>query len=384
MIALALFWLAVFLIFYTYVGFTLLLIIRAIIVSKPYQSEEFFPTVSIIVAAYNEENNIENRIKNLLALDYPKERLQILIASDGSEDRTNEIVAAYENEVLKLLSFPRGGKDVTLNRTIPEATGDILVFTDANTIFAQDTLKIIVRPFADEKIGGVAGDQRYLKSGQDTVTGEHTYWSFDRILKEMESRAGNVISATGANYAIRRNLYVNVLEGVSDDFHISVQVIMQGYRLIFLPEALAFEQGSKSQGFEFERKVRLITRGFYGVIANIALLNPFKYGFYSLQFFTHKILRRLLYVPMIIVLLSNIPVIEYGLFYQITLILQVVFYCAALIGWLFERAGRSLPKIFALPTFLCMVYYASFLASLNILRGHRIGRWSTLREEVVA
>jgi cellulose synthase/poly-beta-1,6-N-acetylglucosamine synthase-like glycosyltransferase len=365
------------LLLYTYVVFSLLLLLRATFFKKPYESREIFPSVSMIIAAYNEAQSIESKIQNSLALDYPKDKFELIIASDGSEDETNAIVSRYPEA--KLLALPRGGKHLALNAAVAEAKGEILVFSDANSIYAPDAIKELVRHFADEQVGGAAGDQRYIKEGQSNNQGERNYWAYDRVLKEMESAAGNVISATGAIYAIRRALFRPVIGGVTDDFYTSTQVILQGKRLVFAKDAAAYEPVAKSQKKEFGRKVRVMTRGLNAVMQNRALLNPFQYGFYALQLFTHKILRRLLFVPMLLIFISNFFLLQEGLIFQLLLLAQIGFYGLALLGYLLEKGGISLPKVLSIPQYVCTVYWAAALASWNTIRGHRIERWSTQR-----
>jgi cellulose synthase/poly-beta-1,6-N-acetylglucosamine synthase-like glycosyltransferase len=383
MVALYLFWLSVFILVYTYAGFTLLLIVWAQLFPKPYTSHSTYPSTSMIIAAYNEQDGIQQKLDNILSLDYPQDKLEVILASDGSDDLTNSIVSEYTGDTVKLLALPRGGKHVALNAAVEIATGEILVFSDANSIYEKDALQQLTSPFADPKVGGVAGNQRYLKNNQSAGNaGEHGYWSFDRFLKRMESASGNVISATGAIYAIRRSLYQPVLGGVTDDFYISTNVIVEGYRLVFAADAVAYEPPAKSQKNEYGRKVRIMTRGLNAVIQRRTLLNPFKYGFYSLQLFTHKILRRLLYLPLIVVFLTNILLVSRGWFYQLTMLGQLAFYGMALAGWFLEQRGQRMPKLLAIPTYICMVYWAAAHATWNVLRGHRIERWSTVREEV--
>ena len=383
MLALILFWLSVFIIFYTYIGFILVLIIRAKLFPNPFKADDITPSVSVIIAAYNEIQHIENRIRNIWDSDYPADRIQIIVASDGSDDGTNEVVKRYENEQLKLLALPRGGKAAALNSAIQHATGDILIFTDANTQFAKDAIRQIVRPFADETVGGVAGDQRYLKPGQsqDDNYGERVYWNFDRYLKETQTQGGHVTSATGAIYAIRRQLYRNIQPGIAvDDFFISTSVIGAGYRLVFSGDALAYEYTTKSQQAEFGRKVRIISGGLAAVMAKRHLLNPFKFGFYAHQLFVHKVLRRLLYIPLIIIFFSNILLVDRHILYLLFMVGQILFYGMALIGWLSEKRNIRLPKVFALPYFLCMVYWAAIVASWSVLKRENSGIWSTQRE----
>ncbi|MBN1565449.1 MAG: glycosyltransferase family 2 protein [Anaerolineae bacterium] len=382
-LALILFWLSIFLLFYTYVLFTMLLVIRSLLRPIPYKKEPITPPVSLIIAAYNEAEGIEKKLKNILTMDYPAGQFEAIIASDGSDDGTNEIVARYaaEHDIIKLLELPRQGKAGALNDAIATASGEILVFSDANSQYATDAIRVIVQPFADATIGGVAGNQRYIKGDTpaDNV-GETGYWSFDRILKTLESQGGNVISATGAIYAIRRSLFQGVPEGVTDDFVTSTRVIAQGYRLVFEPDAVAFEPTAQSQTKEFGRKVRIMTRGLTAVVEMRELLNPFRHKFYALQLFTHKVLRRLMYIPLIVILIANPFLWNTHVFYQLTMLAQIGFYGLAILGWLAGKMGIKLPKVLNIPAYFCMVYLAALLASWNVVRGHRINRWSTARQ----
>ena len=379
-----LFWGSVGLIVYTYFLFPLLVILRGMLVKRPYMSEDVqpLPLVSIIIAAYNEEKEIGEKLNNILSLEYPRDRLEVIIASDGSTDRTNEIVQGYEERGIRLLALPRLGKAGVLNAAVAAAQGEILVFSDANSMFKSDALRALVRPFADPEVGGVAGNQVYLKKGASSVgAGERSYWDFDRILKEYESQAGNTISATGAIYAIRRSLFQPVMEGVTDDFYTSTSVIEQGSRLVFAPDAVAYEAVAGTSGGEFGRKVRVITRGLRGVfIARRKLLNPFRYGFYAIQLFSHKALRRIVVFPLLILFLVNPFLWNSGLFYQLTMIGQLGFYGLGLLGWRLDGTRFKRTKILTIPYFFCLVNAAVVLAALNILRGQQIKRWEPQRK----
>ena len=300
-----LFWAAVGVVAYTYVGFPLVVLLRGWLFPQPVDvlpknsSDPPSPSVTLIIAAHNEAASIAAKLDHVLAIDYPAGRWEVLVASDGSTDRTEEIVRGYAGRGVRLLSLPRQGKAKAINAAVAAARGEVLVFSDANSLFEREAVQNLVRPFADRSIGGVAGDQRYLPdSGTASDCGERSYWSLDRWLKRAESRAGHVISATGAIYAIRRNLFREVPEGVTDDFVTSTRVIAQGYRLVFAEDAVAWEPVAESQQVEFGRKVRVITRGLRGVLRMRALLNPFRFGFYSLQLFSHKLLRRMAFLPL--------------------------------------------------------------------------------------
>jgi cellulose synthase/poly-beta-1,6-N-acetylglucosamine synthase-like glycosyltransferase len=379
-----LFWLAVGVLIYTFILFPILIIVRGLLFRKPHQGSESTPSVSLIIAAYNEEKSIEAKIKNVLSLDYPRQKLEVLIASDGSADRTEEIVRTYADQDIKLLSLPRQGKLATLNSVVSAAHGDILVFSDANNTFASNAIRALVWPFADPQVGGVAGNQVYLSHGAGSASseGERSYWDFDQMLKYYQSEAGSVTSATGSIYAIRRALFCNVPPGVPDDFFISANVIAQGFRLVFAREAICYESVAESSDREFSRKVRIITQGLYGVYLMRELLNPIRHGFYSIQIFSHKLLRRLMFLPLIVLFLATPFLWKDGLFYQLVMLAQIGFYSLAFLGWLFnDKLSGKIRKIFTVPFYFCMTYLASLLATLNMLRGHRISFWETQRQE---
>ncbi len=371
------------LILYAYAGFPLLVVCWALVCRRVVRQADITPSVSMIIACYNEEAGIEGKLQNLLELDYPREQLEILIVSDGSTDATEAIVRGYEDRGVRLLCLPRGGKAQALNAAIVEATGEMLVFSDANSLYASDAIQKLVRNFADEEVGGVAGNQCYRKSYQPGMagSGEQGYWNFDRQVKLAESRIGNTISATGAIYAIRRVLFQPVPENVTDDFVTSTRVIAQGYRLVFEPEAVCFEPLAGAAKSEFRRKTRVMTRGLRGVWIMRGLLNPFRYGFYSLELFSHKVLRRLVVFPLLVIavlipLLSN----TYPAFRVLTAC-EIVFFGLALLGAIVANRRRSLGKLLSLPFYYCMVNVAVLVAVWNLVTGRKINRWDPQRGE---
>jgi cellulose synthase/poly-beta-1,6-N-acetylglucosamine synthase-like glycosyltransferase len=212
-------------------------------------------------------------------------------------------------------------------------------------------------------------------------TGERAYWNLDRFMKQAESKAGNTISATGAIYAIRRSLFQTVQEGVTDDFVTSTGVIEQGYRLVFAPDAVAFEPVAVASSIEFGRKVRVITRGLRAVFnTRSRLLNPFQYGFYAIQLFSHKVMRRLVVYPLLILLIVTPLLWEAGWLYQLAMIGQLAFYSFAFIGMLLDGTRFRRLKFFTIPFYFCLVNAAALIASLNVLRGRQIKRWEPQRE----
>lgn len=379
------FWASATIVGYTYVGFPLLVLARGRLRPAPYRSADITPTVTLLVAAHNEAGAIGSKLENALALDYPADRLEIVVASDGSDDQTEAIVATFADRGVRLLGLGRVGKAAALDAAAGAATGDILVFSDANSLYAPDAIRRLVRPFADASVGGVAGNQRYRpRSASDATTaGEQVYWDFDRILKEAESRAGSTISATGAIYAIRRSLFRGVPVGVTDDFAVSTSVIEQGHRLVFAADAVAWEPVASSGGVEWGRKVRIMTRGFRGVLERRALLDPTRYGFYSVQLASHKVLRRLMAIPLLALALAAPSLWRRGRIYQLATVGQWAFYALGVAGLAMGRRGVARHRLLAAPGFFIMVNAAALTALGNVLRGRRIDRWDPARNEVV-
>ena len=377
------FWGAVAAIAYTYAGFPLLVLARATLRPRPYVTADIRPSISVVIAAHNEAPAIGPKLESVLATDYPGGAREVIVASDGSDDGTEDVVRSYEAQGVRLLALPRVGKAAALNRAIAAATGEILVFTDANSAIERDALEALVRPFADPAVGGVAGDQRYRKGGDEAAVagGERSYWGFDRLLKVAESRGGNAISATGALYAVRRQLVGEVPEGVTDDFATSTAVIAAGSRLVFAPDAVAWEPVAASREVEFGRKVRVMTRGLRGVLVRRELLDVRRHGFYAVQLLSHKVLRRLMVVPLAVLAVASPALWRRGRLYRLATVGQVLFYGAGAAGLAAgptRRRGRR-GRLLALPAFFCLVNAASVKACWNLATGRRIDRWEPQR-----
>jgi cellulose synthase/poly-beta-1,6-N-acetylglucosamine synthase-like glycosyltransferase len=320
-------------------------------------------------------------LDNLVSLDYPKDKIEVVIASDGSKDGTETIVERYKDCGVKLLALPRSGKAVALNTAVAASSGEILVFSDANSMYKSDAIKELVKPFADSNIGGVAGNQIYRKNTADGSSGEgeRAYWNFDRLLKQFQGKAGNTLAATGAIYAIRRSLFRPIPDGVSDDFVTSTSVIAQGYRLVFSPAAVAYEPVASTSTAEFGRKVRVIVRSWRAFFFMRELLNPFRHGFYAVQLFSHKILRYLVVVPLIVLFFVSPFLWKVSWFYQVATILQVLFYASAGFGYFLDRTRSGLMKLLTIPFYFCMVNVASLVAIIKVLSGSQIKHWEPQR-----
>jgi cellulose synthase/poly-beta-1,6-N-acetylglucosamine synthase-like glycosyltransferase len=377
---LTLFWVSLITIVYCFIGFPILLAIRSLLIPPPKIKTEadYLPYVSIIIAAYNEANSIVSKIDNILSSKYPLEQLEIIVASDGSNDGTNTLVADLNCPQVRLLTLPRQGKNLAINEAVKATRGEILVFTDADSLLGPDSLGHIVAPFADDAIGGVSGDYRHnsLKVKQQ---GERAYWNYDRFLKRLQTANGNVGGAAGALYAIRSSLFRPVPTSVTDDFFSAMQVVSARYRLIFEPRAVSYGPVAASPKAEYKRKVRVMTRGLRGIWLMRRLLNPFSYGFFSVQLFTHKVLRRLLAIPLILMLITAPLLWNVSWIYQAATLVQFAFHALALTGFLLQNTGVGQNKLLNIPYHFDLVYYASLVALNNLIRGNQYATWGPER-----
>lgn len=372
------FWVSLGTIAYTYVGFPVLVLLRGWMHPRPARTGPVSPRVSVVIAAYNEADGLGAKLASIAALDYPRGALEVVVASDGSTDGTVDVAENFTAVPVRVLRLPRGGKHLALNAAVEASSGDVLVFTDANSELAADSVRCLVRPFADSRVGGVAGDQRYRPGPGGR--GERHYWDLDRMLKRAESRAGNVISATGALYAIRRELFVPVPPGVTDDFVTSTAVIAQGFRLVFEESAAAYEPVATTNKLEFERKVRVMTRGLRAVGIRRSLLNPASTGFYAVQLFSHKVLRRLVWAPLAMLAVAAPLLWSDGLLYQGAALAQAAFYGLGAVGLAVDRGGAG-SRVLAVPAFFWLVNAAAVRAWWNVLSGTRIELWAPSRAE---
>lgn len=377
-----LFWLCALGIVYAYAGFPLLVFAWGSLRRYHVRKADITPGMTLIVAAYNEEQSIAEKIENSLALDYPPEALQILIGSDGSTDQTEAIVRRYESRGVRLLSLPRSGKIHVLSRCVEEATGEILVFSDANTRLDSRALRMLARNFADNTVGGVCGNQVYgaAGGGDSSGAGERLYWSYDKWLKALQTWTGSIVAADGAIYAIRRRLFRMPPDtAVTDDFGISTHVVEAGHRLVFEADAVAYEQDTGAAPREFRRKVRIMNRGLRGVIMRRRLLNPFRYGFYSLILFSHKLWRRL--VPLLLLtLLATSAVLatttpRFGFFFGT----QLAFYAVAVLGWSLRQRRLGRTRLLMTPFYYCLANAAALVALCDLALGKRIECWEPQR-----
>lgn len=361
-----------FVIFYVFFIYPVILLIRPTIKYKCNKENEFFkPFVSILIPAYNEEKHIKAKLQNTLSQDYFDGYYEIILTSDGSTDQTVPIALSFKDNRIKVIeNKKRGGKNNALNKAIDVARGEIIVFTDANALFTKDSIRKLVRHFKDKSVGLVCGYLKYVKGGETNVgEGEGLYFRYESWIKKLESRWGAVSVVTGAIYAIRRELASYLEPDIANDFAHPVQVGAKGYKVLFEPEAIAYEKPTLSITEEFRRRVRIVTRGFtafarywkkYRILAGVR-------GF---CFISHKLLRW--FTPIFLMALFITNIFLEGFFFHVTFWLQMTFYGAAILG-LFVRRGWG--KIFAIPFYFCMINLAALMGFLNFLLGKQQAIW---------
>lgn len=364
-----LFWIGLFLIFYTYLGYGILLYIMVQIkelFSKPAHPllPDPLPDVTLFIAAYNEEDIVASKMDNCHTLAYPKDKLKIVWVTDGSNDRTNELLEQYP-DVTVLFQPERKGKTAALNRGIKYITAPYVIFTDANTMLNKEAIHEIVRQFSNPKVGCVAGEKRVeTKTAQGATAGEGIYWKYESALKALDFRLYSAVGAAGELFAVRTELFEQMpSDTLLDDFILSLRIAQKGYKIAYCKEAYATETASLNMKEEEKRKIRIAAGGLQSVWRLRSLFNIFRYGILSFQFVSHRVLRWTI-TPIILFLLIplNILLACKGEFtYILLLLLQVAFYMMAYAGYIMEQKNVR-NKLFFIP------YYFSFM-NINVIRG---------------
>lgn len=392
-LASGLFWLSAGSILYTYLGYPMLIFLLGRLLGKEQKFAPIEPSVTLLIAAHNEELIIEDKIRNSLAVDYPADRLQILIVADGSTDRTAKIVRRFADQGVELLYEPeRRGKMAAINRALPYARGEIIVFSDANNFYRPDTIRNLIGPFADERVGAATGAKVIAKGDGSLGESEGLYWKYESFIKKQETRLGNCTSAPGEVLAIRKRLYSRPPDNIiNDDFYIAMQVVRAGYRLVYVPEAVSTERVSPSARDELIRRTR-INAGRYQIIARARQILPLDQPLLLWQFFSHKVLRVLVPFAMIGAAVSNLlavlfpPPVKGWLrlskpYSMILLWGQFLFYGLAWIGIRSpaQKTGKSkLWNLLFLPAFLTNSNWAALKGFFKYLRGSQSHIWERI------
>ncbi len=382
-----LFWLGLGLLFYSYLGYGLVLWalvrIKRLFAPKKHQEAIDLPEISFVVCAFNEEDWIRQKISNSLALDYPRSLLQFYFVTDGSDDHTTELVRNYPyppDVRWQLLHQPeRRGKIAAFQRAMHQIKSAVVVSTDANTLVNPEALRRLAGHFNDPQVGAVAGEKRISMAQKEGASsaGEGIYWKYESLLKKWDAELWSVVGAAGELFAIRTECYEPVPpDTLVEDFYLTMRIAQRGWRVQYEPGAWATEGASASVAEEMKRKVRIAAGGLQAMWRLAAILNPFRYGVLSFQYVSHRVLRWTaapLLLP--ILLLINIPLaIECGQPYTAILLAQILFYLAALAGWVLEQRKLKVKALFV-PYYFCLMNWAMYAGLVRLIRGKQSVLW---------
>jgi cellulose synthase/poly-beta-1,6-N-acetylglucosamine synthase-like glycosyltransferase len=374
------FWVCLGLTAYVYAGYLLCVFVLAPIVRRQITKADIEPRLTVVIAAFNEEREIRETVMNKLSQDYPLDRLQVIVVSDGSTDRTDKIVLElvdHSEGRLRLLRLePRQGKTEALNLALRHTSTDIVVFADANSIYAADALRMLVRSFADSSVGYVTGQMRYLNPGGSGIgSGSGTYMSYENMLRTLETQLGSVVGVDGGIDAVRRELYVPMRPDQLPDFALPLSVVEQGKRVVYEPNAVLYESALSHAEEELRMRVRVALRALWVLYDKRNLLNPFRFPMYSWQLLSHKILRYGAFVFLIGALAFNaIAAIGGHAFYRWFMALQLAVYACAALGHMLRRFPIKAAKLMA-PYYFVILNVACALAFWKFLTGQRIVLW---------
>ena len=375
------FWASSALLAYAYVGYPALVWLVSRLRPRAVRRADWTPTVTVIITAYNEERDLSAKLENTLALDYPADKLEIIVASDCSTDRTDDIARSFSRRGVRLhRQTERLGKTAAQNESVALARGEIILFSDATTLYRPDVLRALLPNFADESVGCVAGKLIYVDPAASGVgRGARSYWGYETFLKTHESRACSLIGASGCLYAVRRAAYVPMYHEACSDFLIATKMMEQGLRAVYEPAAVCTEETNRRSDRELRMRVRVIAQTYTDLWRHRAMLNPFRAGFYAVELFSHKILRYAVPLFLFMIFASSVALAARDRFFALAAFAQICFYATALAGWLAERAGVR-TRLLALPHYFVLANLASVLAFVQFARGERYARWETARE----
>ena len=377
------FWILAAIIIYTYVGYGIVLFIL-IKIKRLFSSknelkllENELPEVTLLIAAYNEQDYVKAKVDNTLQLNYPSEKLHQIWVTDGSNDETPERLKAY-SEIEVLHRPERSGKIAAMNRGIKFVKTPIVIFSDANTLLGKESIMKIAEMFADPKVGCVSGEKRIFNADEEAASaaGEGIYWKYESTLKRWDAELYSAVGAAGELFAIRTELFNEVEpDTLLDDFIISLRVAMKGYKIDYDPDAYAIETASANVKEELKRKIRIAAGGIQSVIRLYPLLNIFKYGILSFQYISHRVLRwTVTPISLLLILVINIILAPVSNLYLILLGLQILFYISALLGWFLENRKMKVKLLFV-PYYFFIMNYAVFMGFGRYLKKSQSVNW---------
>jgi cellulose synthase/poly-beta-1,6-N-acetylglucosamine synthase-like glycosyltransferase len=377
------FWILLGIVFYTYLGYGIVLFVLLRIKRLFKKKKEVFltdnelPEVTLLIAAYNEEDFVAKKVENTRSLNYPQQKLHQMWCTDGSNDRTPELLAAYPD--VEVLHKPeRAGKIAAMNRAVKFVKTPIVIFSDANTLLGKESIRKIAEMFSNPKTGCVSGEKRIFNDDSEAASaaGEGLYWKYESTLKRWDAELYSAVGAAGELFAIRTELFNEVEpDTLLDDFIISLRVAMQGFKIDYDPEAYAIETASANVKEELKRKIRIAAGGIQSVVRLYPLLNIFKYGLLSFQYISHRVLRwTITPVALVLLLFANIALAPFSTFFLIVLGLQILFYFSAYIGYILEDKKLKV-KIFFVPYYFYIMNYAVFMGFGRYIKKSQSVNW---------
>ena len=376
------FWSSVIALGYTYAGYPLLLALVSTIRPRRVRRGEFQTTVSIIITAYNEERDLKDKLDNTLALDYPRELIETIVASDCSTDRTDEIAREYAaNTACNFIARPSDlGRPRHRTRQLSRRAARSFFFPTPPAFISPIALRAIMPSFADTTVGCVAGRLIYVDGSNSQVgKGARSYWGYERFLKRHESRIGSLIGASGCLYAVRRSAYVPLYHEACSDFIIATKMVEQNLRAVYEPEAVCTEETNRQGGKELKMRVRIIAQTLNDLWRHRVMLNPFHSGFYAVQLLSHKVMRYLVPFLLVALFIASALLSVSSISYRLFFVIQLVGYACPAFAWILNQVGiRS--RLIAFPQYFILANLASLIACYQFLRGERYARWEPIRE----
>ena len=377
MISKIIFWTSIFFIGYVYVGYPLLLFILSRFRTRPVRKRDFNPSVSFIITAYNEERRIGAKIENTLQQRYLAKNLEIIIASDCSTDRTDEIAKTFGPQGVTLVRTPeRGGKENAQKCAVQTASGEVLIFSDVATNLPPDGVSNIVKNFNDRTVGCVSSIDRFV-DGEGRTSGEGVYVRYEMLLRSLETNVNSLVGLSGSFFAARREICSDWAVGLPSDFTTLLNSVKRGLRGVLDRDSIGYYRNVSDGKKEYDRKVRTVLRGISALMKSLFLLNPLRYGLFSWQLFSHKLCRWLVPFALGTLLISNVFLAGHAAFYLITLIVQIAFYSAACAGAMLAPLAET--GLFRIPSFFVLVNLSILHSWYLYLRGKRLTAWEPTR-----
>ncbi len=378
--ALIIFMVSFLLICHAYFGYPLTLFLLNCVFGRTVKRSSIFPPLTVIIPVHNEEESIENKLINTLSLRYPKEKLQIMVVSDGSTDHTEEVVERYKHKGIQLISIrEHHGKSYAESYALERAIGEIIVLTDADTYEDEDVLEKTASNFADPSIGCVSGEDRLILSGRCIHSGEYYYVSYEMLLRRLESKVSSIVCASGQFYAIRHTLKKDFCIDTRTDgeFKAVLVAVKNGLRSISDPSALFYYRETLNKKDDYNRKIRTAVRGISNIFFNPELFNPFRYGLFSYQCMCHKLLRWLVPFLQLAAFFANSALAASSANFFWLLIIQLSFYALGIFGWLNKKACVAFPVKIA--TYFIESNMMILIAWWRYLKGERMTIWTPAR-----